>query len=541
MKTMTLAELVKLRKLVQPPSADAGRASLAERFLLPPFSVLDARQGYWQKRKKMWLALGIQSELGRGDTESTSARVGPDDEATYRTIGGRKANAAPGGGVLPLVKGSSGYVPRGPANATVNGSPVTATNQPKNGKTVRGDGRGRPLGLGAVPANREATQESLDHYRRSKKANSKAFNIGMEANKDNNWQVEDNQGSGTSIFDPVLCELAYRWFCPQGGHVLDPFAGGSVRGIVATKLGRAYSGMDLRAEQADANYEQAEKLCQDCAANLTWQVGDSRDIKQLLPGEYDLVFSCPPYADLERYSDDPRDLSTMPYEVFVETYRHIVAESCAMLKDNRFACFVVGDVRARDTGFYRNFVGDTVDAFRAAGLELYNEMILVTAVGSLPIRIGRQFAGYRKVGKTHQNVLVFVKGDPALASEACGEIDIDDLEMPEPSVGAIAVCAQDCADPIFHKYLSDDDGGLEVVVIGDTVEACLTCDIMRGEARASGMSAPRAWVGTTNGWSRIEDGVELTYLIGDMPYLNRVVFPDARMPGAAPPPPKKLR
>jgi hypothetical protein len=43
------------------------RASLADRFLVPPFSVLDARQGYWQARKRQWLALGIQSELGRGD------------------------------------------------------------------------------------------------------------------------------------------------------------------------------------------------------------------------------------------------------------------------------------------------------------------------------------------------------------------------------------------------------------------------------------------------------------------------------------------
>src|SRR5215471_4970337 len=42
------------------------RASLADVFLVPPFSVLDARQGYWQNRKRAWLALGIQSELGRG-------------------------------------------------------------------------------------------------------------------------------------------------------------------------------------------------------------------------------------------------------------------------------------------------------------------------------------------------------------------------------------------------------------------------------------------------------------------------------------------
>ena len=43
-----------------------------------------------------------------------------------------------------------------------------------------------------------------------------------------------SEQSGTLIFDPVLCEIAYRWFCPKGGVVLDPFAGGSVRGIIAS-------------------------------------------------------------------------------------------------------------------------------------------------------------------------------------------------------------------------------------------------------------------------------------------------------------------
>jgi ParB-like chromosome segregation protein Spo0J len=40
--------------------------SLADRFLIPPFSVLNAREGWWQDRKRAWLALGIKSELGRG-------------------------------------------------------------------------------------------------------------------------------------------------------------------------------------------------------------------------------------------------------------------------------------------------------------------------------------------------------------------------------------------------------------------------------------------------------------------------------------------
>ena len=45
---------------------DIEHMSLSERFIVPPFSVLDARQGYWLDRKRAWLSLGIQSELGRG-------------------------------------------------------------------------------------------------------------------------------------------------------------------------------------------------------------------------------------------------------------------------------------------------------------------------------------------------------------------------------------------------------------------------------------------------------------------------------------------
>jgi hypothetical protein len=61
----------------------------------------------------------------------------------------------------------------------------------------------------------------------------------------------------TSIFDPVLCELVYLWSCPPAGLVLDAFAGGSVRGIVANRLGRRYYGVDLSARQIAANEEQA--------------------------------------------------------------------------------------------------------------------------------------------------------------------------------------------------------------------------------------------------------------------------------------------
>ena len=293
------------------------KGNLSDRFLVPPFSVLNAREGWWQDRKRAWLALGIKSEEGR-DIAPTS-----------------------------VSKNTPEYM----------------------------QGRG------------------------------------------------NNEGG--SIFDSVLCELAYVWFSPLGGIVLDPFAGGSVRGIVASKLGRQYIGHELRQEQVAANQQQGSEICGDDAAPPAWICGDSRNIDQTCADvKADLVFSCPPYADLEVYSDDPKDLSTLGYEQFREAYFEIIKKACALLKPDRFACFVVGEVRDKKGNYY-DFVGDTIKAFRAAGLEYYNEAILVTAVGSLPIRAGKQFSASRKLGKTHQNVLVFVKGDGKRAAKACGDVQID--------------------------------------------------------------------------------------------------------------------
>lgn len=229
--------------------------------------------------------------------------------------------------------------------------------------------------------------------------------------------TDEQAQTGTSIFDPVICELAYRWFTAPGMQVLDPFAGGSVRGVVASVLGRRYFGNELRAEQVAAN-EAQKHLCKDPLP--VWNCGDSLHIRDHFNGTADFLFSCPPYADLEVYSDDPADISNMGYDGFLDVYRKIIAASVACLADDSFACFVVGEVRDK-RGNYRNFVGDTVEAFRAAGCEYYNEAILVTAVGSLPVRVGKQFKAGRKLGKTHQNILVFVKGDGKRAAQRCGQ------------------------------------------------------------------------------------------------------------------------
>lgn len=292
----------------EPETGARHPSTLAQSFDYPPFSVLSARDGWWQERKREWLSLGIRSELGR---ESLCATVSRPDAPEYLVIPGRQ--------------------------------------------------------------------------------------------------------EGGSVFDPVLAELCCKWWCPAGGSIVDPFAGGSVRGVVASLLGFRYSGCELRAEQVVANREQGH-ICGKFPP--VWVCDDSRNIGGHFAPGFDFMFSCPPYADLEVYSDDPRDISTLDYESFLGAYREIITASAELLASDRFACFVVGNMRDK-RGILRDFVGDTVAAFKAAGLCYYNEAMLVTAIGTLPVRVGTIFRGGRKLGKTHQNVLVFCKGDPKRAANAC--------------------------------------------------------------------------------------------------------------------------
>lgn len=228
----------------------------------------------------------------------------------------------------------------------------------------------------------------------------------------------------TSIFDPVLCEIMYKWFNVENGSIYDCFAGGSVRGIVAEKLGYKYFGIDLRLEQVEANQQNAKEI----GVDPKWVCDDSLNADKYLDKEsVDLIFSCPPYADLEVYSDDERDLSNMEYGQFIETYNKIINIACDKLKNNRFAVFVIGDIRDKK-GFYRDFITDTKKCFYNAGLKLYNEMVLVEQIGTGAIRARRTFESLRKVIKVHQNILVFYKGDIKQIKNNYKEITIDSIE-----------------------------------------------------------------------------------------------------------------
>ena len=70
-----------------------------------------------------------------------------------------------------------------------------------------------------------------------------------------------------------------------------------------------------------------------------------------------------------------------------------------------------------------------------AGYQFWNEMILVNSAGTLPLRAKKAMQSNRKVGRMHQNVLVFYKGNQKDIKNEFGDIifesEGDDQWKPE--------------------------------------------------------------------------------------------------------------
>ena len=252
--------------------------------------------------------------------------------------------------------------------------------------------------------------------------------IGREENLTFAKSLSNKSLTGTSIFNPTLTEIIYRWFTPDtNSEIIDPFAGGSVRGVIAKILGHNYTGIDLREEQVEANYNNAKEMGLD---GITWHNDDSLNISNYADdGTKDLLIACPPYFDLEVYSDKEEDISNMGWLGFKEVYTEIMRKTARKLKPNRFAVVVISDVRDKKTGMFHDLVGVTKEAMSEEGFGFYNDMILINNAGSAAIT-ARGSMKNRKVRRCHQNVLVFYNGIHSDVKKYFPELsEIEDFEF----------------------------------------------------------------------------------------------------------------
>lgn len=323
--------------------------SLNDIFIIPPFSILDSRQGYWQSRKKMWR--GIIGDMG----QSRQGKLIQSIEMQYKDL---------------------------------------YTKTAEHRKT---------LGI--------SFREYLEKY------------VPEEVKQ---HEAQKVLSTGVSLFDPVLAEILCKWFTPcQGAKIFDCFAGDTQKGLVFGTCGYEFKGVELRQEQVDINNE----VIADRNLPISYICDDGQNVANHFdPESQDLLFSCPPYFDLEHYSDLPNDASNQgTYQEFIEILDRAFKAAYTRLKPNRFAVIVLGDVRSKANGAYYDFGGDVKRIFKEAGAHLYNELILIEMSSSVALR-AQKYMESRKVAKMHQNVLVFYKGDPTKIREEFPAIELSEEE-----------------------------------------------------------------------------------------------------------------
>lgn len=215
-------------------------------------------------------------------------------------------------------------------------------------------------------------------------------------------------GKKNSLLDPVLAEVLLKWFTPtQHSKVFDCFSGDTAFGFVSSFLGHDFTGIELREEQVRDN----SMRCSKAGLNPVYICDDGRNVlNHIEKKSQDMFFSCPPYFNIEVYSDNKNDASNQEtFDDFYAILDEAFSKSLQALKDNRFAVVVATDIRSSSGGYY-DFFERVRDTFERNGAVLYNNIILATPLGSSALRANK-FMKSRKTVRVHQNVMVFFKGD----------------------------------------------------------------------------------------------------------------------------------
>jgi len=210
-------------------------------------------------------------------------------------------------------------------------------------------------------------------------------------------------GLGFSEFHAGMTENILMYWSMDNSVVVDPFSGRLTRAFISSKMGRKYYGYDISpttVKRVKAHLEQHD-------SDATIYCDDGCKMKQTPDDFADLVMTCPPYHQLEKYESVDRQLSDIKkYSEFLDMIELCGTNINRVLKPGGFCVWVCGDWR--ESGKFRNFHSDTIRLFEKAGLITHDIMIMKNISPFAALQAGK-VASKRYTSKVHEYVLVFRK------------------------------------------------------------------------------------------------------------------------------------
>lgn len=230
--------------------------------------------------------------------------------------------------------------------------------------------------------------------------------------------IEYLAGLGFSEFHSQLAENILKYWSLSGSVVCDPFSGRATRAVISEKLNRKYIGYEV----SPTTVERVKTHFNKVGVNPTIHLSDGTLLSETQDGSVDLIFTCPPYYNIEKYESVEGQLSDEDtYETFIDKMEVAAKNSYRVLKDGAFSVWVVGDFR--EGGKLRNFHGDMINKMTEVGFD-YHDLIVVENISPFAgLQLGK-VASKRYTSKIHEYILVFKKPGEYIIPDYC---EMDEL------------------------------------------------------------------------------------------------------------------
>ena len=210
-------------------------------------------------------------------------------------------------------------------------------------------------------------------------------------------------GLGFSEFHAGLTEDIIHYWSVVDSVVVDPFAGRATRAFVTTKLGRKYYGYDI----SPKTVERVKKHLDSYNIDTTIYLENGCEMKHTANDFADLVMTCPPYHQLEKYESVANQLSDInDYETFLGMLKVCAVNIKRVLKPGGFLVWVCADWR--DGIEFRSFHTDSIRMFKNVGLKYHDIVIMKNKSPFASMQLGK-VAANRYTSKVHEYILVFRK------------------------------------------------------------------------------------------------------------------------------------
>tara|TARA_R100001463_G_scaffold73687_2_gene127521 strand:+ start:267 stop:1139 length:873 start_codon:yes stop_codon:yes gene_type:complete len=208
-------------------------------------------------------------------------------------------------------------------------------------------------------------------------------------------------GLGFSEFHGGLTEDIIHYWSTVDGVVVDPFAGRLTRAFVSSELGRKYYGYDI----SPTTVNRVRKHLDTFKIDATIYLEDGCEMKSTPNDFADLVMTCPPYHQLEKYETVENQLSDInDYDIFLKKLKVCATNIKRVLKPGGFLVWVCADWR--DNGQFRSFHTDSIQMFKEVGLKHHDLVVMKNKSPFASMQIGK-VASKRYTSKIHEFVLVF--------------------------------------------------------------------------------------------------------------------------------------